>query len=44
MGLQPRAMVADITHEIPAGDIRSGAFALAAGQRFFPKGRTRGGG
>src|SRR5208283_126339 len=34
----PRAAIVDITHEIPAGDIRAGAFALAAGCRFFPKG------
>jgi S-adenosyl-L-methionine hydrolase (adenosine-forming) len=36
--IQPRATVVDITHGIPAGDIRAGAFALAAGCRFFPKG------
>jgi hypothetical protein len=28
----------DIAHEIPAGDIRAGAFALAASFKFFPKG------
>ena len=38
LGIQPRATVVDITHEIPAGDIRGGAFALAAACRFFPKG------
>lgn len=38
LGIQPRAKVVDITHEIPAGDIRGGAFALAAACRFFPKG------
>ncbi len=38
LGLAPRAAIVDITHEIPAGDIRAGAFALAAGCRFFPKG------
>ena len=38
LGLQPRATVVDITHEIPAGDIRGGAFALAAACRFFPRG------
>ena len=36
--IQPRATVVDITHEVPAGDIRAGAFALAAACRFFPKG------
>jgi S-adenosyl-L-methionine hydrolase (adenosine-forming) len=34
----PRAVIVDITHEIPAGDIRAGAFALMASHRFFPKG------
>ncbi len=38
LGLAPRATIVDLTHEIPPGDIRSGAFALAAGCRFFPKG------
>jgi len=37
-GVAPRATIVDITHEIPAGDIRAGAFALAASCRFFPKG------
>ena len=37
LGLQPRAHLVDITHEIPAGDIRAGAFALAASYKFFPK-------
>jgi S-adenosylmethionine hydrolase len=38
LGHQPRAHLVDITHEIPAGDIRAGAFALAVSYRFFPKG------
>jgi hypothetical protein len=38
LGIQPRAKVVDITHEVPAGNIRGGAFALAAACRFFPKG------
>jgi S-adenosylmethionine hydrolase len=38
LGLHPRANVVDITHEIPPGDIRAGAFALMAGCRYFPKG------
>ncbi len=38
LGIAPRAVIVDITHEIPAGDIRAGAFALAAAYRFFPKG------
>ncbi len=37
LGLNPRARIVDLTHEIPAGDIRAGAFALAAGCRYFPK-------
>ena len=38
LGIAPRAAIVDLTHEIPAGDIRAGAFALAAGYRFFPEG------
>jgi len=38
LGFAPRAAIVDITHEIPAGDIRAGAFALAVSCRFFPKG------
>src|SRR3989442_15159550 len=38
LGIAPRAAIVDITHEIPAGDIRAGAFALRASYRFFPKG------
>jgi S-adenosylmethionine hydrolase len=30
------ATVVDITHEIAAGDVRAGAFALMAAYRFFP--------
>src|SRR5881397_4384995 len=37
LGLEPRAQIVDITHEVPAGDIRAGAFALAASYKFFPK-------
>jgi len=37
LGLEPRAQIVDITHEVPAGDIRAGAFALAASCKFFPK-------
>src|SRR5439155_1715804 len=37
LSLEPRAQVADITHAIPAGDIRAGAFALAVSYKFFPK-------
>ena len=37
-GIAPTANVIDLTHELPPGDIRGGAFALAASYRFFPKG------
>lgn len=38
LGINPRAVVVDLAHGVPAGDIRAGAFALAAGCRFFPRG------
>lgn len=38
LGINPRAAIVDLTHEIPPGDIRAGAFALTAGCRYFPKG------
>jgi S-adenosylmethionine hydrolase len=38
LGLQPRAVLVDITHEIAPGDIRAGAFALAASHGYFPRG------
>lgn len=38
LAIQPQVTVVDLTHEIAAGDIRGGAFALAAACRFFPKG------
>ncbi len=38
LGINPRARLVDLTHEIPPGDIRAGAFALRASSRFFPKG------
>ncbi len=34
----PHAIIDDLTHEIPAGDIRAGAFALATAGSFFPPG------
>jgi S-adenosylmethionine hydrolase len=37
LGLAPRAQTVDLTHEIAAGDIRAGAFALAASYSFFPR-------
>ena len=38
LGINPRAVIVDLTHEIPPADIRAGAFALMAGCRYFPKG------
>ena len=37
LGVNPEVTVVDITHEIPAGDIRAGAFALSASYRCFPR-------
>ncbi len=37
LGVNPQAVVVDITHDIPAGDIRAGAFALAVSYRYFPR-------
>jgi hypothetical protein len=37
-GIAPKAKVIDLTHDLPLGDIRGGAFALAASWRYFPKG------
>jgi S-adenosylmethionine hydrolase len=37
LGINPQAQIVDITHEIPAGDVRTGAFALAASYRCFPR-------
>ena len=36
--INPTATVVDITHVIPSGDVRAGAFALAASYKYFPKG------
>lgn len=38
LGINPRAAVVDITHEISPGDVRAGAFSLMAACRYFPKG------
>ena len=38
LGISPEAVLVDLTHEISPGDIRAGAFSLAAGCRFFPPG------
>jgi hypothetical protein len=36
--IAPAANIIDLTHDLPQGDIRGGAFALAASYCFFPKG------
>ena len=36
--ITPKARVVDLNHGLTPGDIRAGAFSLAAGFRFFPKG------
>jgi hypothetical protein len=36
--IAPHAPIVDLTHGIPPGDIQAGAFALASGFRFFPRG------
>jgi len=38
LGLNPRLAIVDLTHDVRAGDIRAGAFALMASCRYFPKG------
>jgi S-adenosylmethionine hydrolase len=37
LGLAPQARVIDLTHEIPPGNIRAGAFALATSYSFFSR-------
>jgi S-adenosylmethionine hydrolase len=34
----PRATIVDVCHGVPAGDIQTGAFALRAAYRYFPRG------
>jgi len=38
LGIAPQTQVVDISHSVPAGNIRAGAFALRSACRFFPKG------
>ena len=38
LAINSRVRIVDITHEISSGDIRAGAFALAASCNFFSKG------
>jgi S-adenosylmethionine hydrolase len=37
-GICPEANVVDVTHEVPAEDVRMGAFFLERAHRYFPKG------
>ena len=37
-GIAPKVRVIDLTHDLPPGDIRGGAFGLAASCRYFPTG------
>ncbi len=37
LNVQPRAAVVDVTHDVSPGDLRAGAFALAAACRYFPR-------
>ena len=38
LGIQPKAIIVDLAHDIASGDIRGGAFSLMAGYSLFPKG------
>jgi S-adenosyl-L-methionine hydrolase (adenosine-forming) len=38
LGLNPRAHLVDLSHEVPPQDIRTGAFILAAATPYFPTG------
>ncbi|MGE0361496.1 MAG: S-adenosyl-l-methionine hydroxide adenosyltransferase family protein [Vicinamibacterales bacterium] len=38
LGICPEAALVDITHEVPAHDVRTGARQLAASYRYFPAG------
>ena len=40
LSVNPAAVIADITHEIPAQDIAAGAFTLLAAYKTFPAGTT----
>lgn len=38
LGINPRAVMVDVTHDIPSFDIQAGAFALLAAYAYFPAG------
>jgi S-adenosylmethionine hydrolase len=37
LSVNPRATIVDITHDLPFGDVRAAAFAIACAYRFFPR-------
>ena len=37
LGIHPRAVLVDLTHEIPPQDVRAAAFVLASAADFFPR-------
>ena len=38
LGINPQARMVDLTHDVPAHDIRTGAYLLHAAARYFPAG------
>jgi len=38
LGINPEARIVDVTHEVPAGDVLAGAFAIGSAWRAFPQG------
>ncbi len=38
LGIAPRAVLVDLTHDVPPQDVRGAAFVLAAAEPFFPRG------
>jgi len=38
LGINPEARIVDLTHEVPAHDIRAGAYLLQSATRYFPPG------
>jgi len=36
--INPRAVIVDISHDVPAWDVRAGAFVLSSAYRYFPAG------
>ena len=38
LGINPQARIVDLTHEVPAHNVRAGAYLLNAAARYFPEG------